>query len=126
MIESIQKLVKPSPAVTLVAQIEQLVRDGRIPPEALLPPVRELASAVGVSPGTVAAAYQALRRQGVVSTDRRRGTRVLSPTSQREYAALPTPPGAVDLQAANPDPQLLPDLHRIFAGIHPSSESYPG
>ena len=126
MIEAIQKLVKPGPAVKLVAQIEQLVRDGRISPEALLPPVRELASAVGVSPGTVAAAYQALRRQGVVSTDRRRGTRVLAPSGQREYADLPTPPGAVDLQVANPDPRLLPDLHRIFAGLRASSESYGG
>jgi DNA-binding transcriptional MocR family regulator len=126
MIEAIQKLIKPGPAVKLVAQIEQLVRDGRISPEALLPPVRELASAVGVSPGTVAAAYQSLRRQGVVSTDRRRGTRVLAPSGQQEYADLPTPPGAVDLQAANPDPRLLPDLHRIFAGIRASSESYGG
>src|SRR5229473_6412771 len=112
MIESIQKLVKPGPAVKLVAQIEQLVRDGRIAPEALLPPVRVLARAVGVSPGTAAAAYQALRLQGVVATDRRRGTRVLPPSVQWEYADLSAPPGAADLQAANPDPRLLPDLHR--------------
>lgn len=126
MIDAIQKLIKPGTAVKLTAQIEQLVRDGRIPSEALLPPVRELASAVGVSPGTVAAAYQALRRQGVVSTDRRRGTRVISPSSQREYADLPAPPGTVDLQAANPDPRLLPDLHRIFAGIPAASDGYGG
>ena len=36
MIDAVQKLLKPGSAVKLVAQIEQLVRDGRIPPEALL------------------------------------------------------------------------------------------
>lgn len=124
MIESVQKLIKPGPSVKLVSQIAQLVRDGRIAPETQLPPVRELARAVGVSPGTAAAAYQALRRQGVVTTDRRRGTRVLPPSLQREYADQPAPPGTVDLQVANPDPHLLPDLQRIFAGIRAASDSY--
>src|ERR1700737_4386760 len=126
MIEAIQKLIKPGPAVKLVAQIDQLVRDGRIPPDALLPSVRELSRAVGVSPGTAASAYQALRRQGVVVTDRRRGTRVLAPSAQLDYADLPAPPGTVDLQVANPDPQLLPDLQRIFARIRTVSDSYGG
>ncbi len=126
MIESIQKLIKPGPSVKLVAQFEQLVREGRIAPEAQLPPVRDLARAIGVSPGTAAAAYQALRRQGVVTTDRRRGTRVLPPSLQREYADQPAPPGTVDLQVANPDPRLLPNLKRIFAGIRAASDSYTG
>jgi len=51
------------------------VREGRIGPEELLPPVREVARVLGVSPGTAAAAYKTLRVQGLVSTDRRRGTR---------------------------------------------------
>lgn len=126
MIDGIQKLIKPGPAVKLVAQIEQLVREGRIKPEGLLPPVRELARAVGVSPGTAAAAYQALRRQGIVTTDRRRGTRVLNPSSQRDYADVPVSPGVEDVQAANPDSALLPDLRPIFAGIDAVSESYAG
>src|SRR5229473_5438263 len=124
MIELVQQLIKPGPAVKLAAQIEGLVRDGRIAPEALLPPVREVARAVGVSPGTAAAAYKALRTQGLVTTDGRRGTRVLPRPAQREYIEAPAPPGTVDLQVANPDPRLLPGLRRIFAGIRAESDVY--
>src|SRR2546421_2729973 len=126
MIELIQKLIEPGPAVKLATQIEGLVRDGRIAPEALLPPVRDLARALGVSPGTAAAAYKALRLQGVVATDGRRGTRVLPRPAAREYMETPAPAGTVDLMVANPDPRLLPDLRRIFATIRATSDSYGG
>ena len=126
VIELIQQLVKPGPAVKLAQQIEALVREGRIRPEAVLPPVREVARAIGVSPGTAAAAYKALRAQGVVTTDGRRGTRVLPRPAQREYLEVPAPPGTVDLQVADPDPQLLPDLQRIFARIETKSDAYGG
>src|SRR2546429_4001478 len=126
MIELIQKLIKPGPAVKLAAQLEGLVRAGRIAPEALLPPVREVARALRVSPGTAAAAYRALRLAGVVATGGRRGTRVLPRPAQREYAQQPAPQGSVDLQVANPDPELLPDLRRIFAGLDARSDSYGG
>jgi DNA-binding transcriptional MocR family regulator len=126
VIELVQHLIKPGPAVKLAAQIERLVRDGRIAPEALLPPVREVARVLGVSPGTAAKAYRTLRAQGLVTTDRRRGTRVLPRASEREYAEDPAPAGTVDLQVANPDPELLPDLHRIFASLRAESDSYGG
>jgi DNA-binding transcriptional MocR family regulator len=126
VIELVQQLLKPGPAVKLAAQLEGLVRDGRIGPEALLPPVRDLARAVGVSPGTAAAAYKALRLQGVVATDGRRGTRVLPRPAAREYMETPAPAGTTDLMVANPDPGLLPDLHRILAGIRATSDSYGG
>jgi DNA-binding transcriptional MocR family regulator len=126
MIELIQQLTKPGSAVKLAQQLEGLVREGRIRPETLLPPVREVARALRVSPGTAAAAYKALRTQGVVTTDGRRGTRVLPRPARREYAEEPAPPGTVDLQVANPDPLLLPDLRRIFAGIRTESDVYGG
>jgi len=110
----------------LAAQIEGLVREGRIAPEALLPPVRDLAHALGVSPGTAAAAYKALRLQGVVAAEGRRGTRVLPRPAAREYRDTPAPAGTTDLMVANPDPRLLPDLRRIFAGIRATSDSYGG
>src|SRR5258708_30131550 len=113
--ELIQQLIKPGPAVKLAQQIEGLVRQGRIAPEALLPPVRDVARALRVSPGTAAAAYKALRAQGVVSTDGRRGTRVLPRTATRAYCAeAPSPPATVDLHVANPHPPLLPALHPRF------------
>src|SRR5947209_5319745 len=126
MIDLVQQLIKPGPAVKLAAQIESLVREGRIPAEAALPPVRELARALGVSPGTAAAAYKTLRLQGVVATDGRRGTRVLPRPTAREYMETPAPAGTTDLMVANPDPRLLPDLRRIFATIRATSDSYGG
>jgi DNA-binding transcriptional MocR family regulator len=126
MIELVQHLTKPGSAVNLAQQLEGLVREGRIGPETLLPPVRDLARALHVSPGTAAAAYKALRAQGVVHTDGRRGTRVLPRPARREYAETPAPPGTVDLQVANPDPRLLPGLRRIFAGVRAESDAYGG
>jgi DNA-binding transcriptional MocR family regulator len=126
VIDLVQDLIKPGPAVKLAAQIEGLVREGRIAPEALLPPVRDLAHALGVSPGTAAAAYKALRLQGVVAAEGRRGTRVLPRPAAREYRDTPAPAGTTDLMVANPDPRLLPDLRRIFAGIRATSDSYGG
>jgi len=79
MIDLVQHLTKAGSSVKLAAQIEALVREGRIPPESLLPPVRTVAKALNVSPGTAAAAYKALRAQGVVTSDRRRGRRRPAP-----------------------------------------------
>ncbi|MBS2023396.1 MAG: aminotransferase class I/II-fold pyridoxal phosphate-dependent enzyme [Deltaproteobacteria bacterium] len=110
----------------MASQLAGLVRGGRIAPESLLPPVRDLASLLDVSPGTVAAAYKTLRAQGLVSTDRRRGTRVLPRVPTREYGEDRAPAGSLDLQVANPDPALLPKLGRIFSRIDPESESYGG
>ncbi len=125
MIELIQKIVAPGSAVNLASQLEQLLRTGRVPPDAVLPPVRALATALGVSPGTAAAAYTQLRRHGLVSTDRRRGTRVLA-RAQVEYGEPSVPKGALDLMVANPDPALLPDLGPFFARLDTHSDSYGG
>src|SRR5258708_5994563 len=122
----IQTQIRRGPAVKLAQQIEGLVRQGRIPPEALLPPVRDVARVLRVSPGTAAAAYKSLRAQGVVTTDGRRGTRVVQRAAHREYVEAPAPPGTVDLQVANPDPRLLPDRRPIFARIGANSDAYGG
>lgn len=126
MIELIQQLISGGPAVKLASQLEGLVRQGRLPAEGLLPPVRDLARAVGVSPGTAAAAYQRLRAQGLVSTDGRRGTRVLPQRGAPEYGEARVPHGALDLTVANPDPALLPDLGPVFARLDARSEDYGG
>ena len=126
MIDLVQHLTKAGSSVKLAEQIGALVRQGRIPPESLLPPVRAVAKALDISPGTAAAAYKALRAQGVVTTDRRRGTRVLPRASHREFTDTPAPPGALDLQVAEPDPAFLPDLKKIFATIRPKSDRYGG
>ena len=103
------------------------MRDGALPVGAALPAVRALATDLGVSPATVAAAYRALRQRGVVDTAGRNGTRVRHrPAVAGSRRPIPVPPGALDLSAGGPDPGLLPALGprlRAIAAGHPAS--YP-
>jgi DNA-binding transcriptional MocR family regulator len=102
-----------SSAASISASIERGVIAGDYTWGAALPPVRVLAGNLGVSPATVAKAYQDLRQRGVVETDGRRGTRVRdrpSVASPRSALRPPVPPGVVDLSAGEPDIRLLPPL----------------
>jgi len=98
-------------AAEIAADVERAVGEGELPPGALLPPLRELASRLGVNPNTVAAAYRLLRDRGVIETAGRRGSRVLPrpALTTREAATLPVPPGARNLAHGNPAVDLLPD-----------------
>jgi DNA-binding transcriptional MocR family regulator len=97
-------------AAAISDSIERGVRDGRLPAGAALPPVRVLADDLGVSPGTVAKAYQVLRLRGLLATAGRNGTRVRArpPVQSRTALDLSAPPGARDLSSGAPDPGLLP------------------
>jgi DNA-binding transcriptional MocR family regulator len=100
-------------AAEISASVESGVRDGALPTGVALPPVRGLAGTLGVSPATVAKAYQALRQRGLIETAGRNGTRVRSRppvTTSRSALWLPPPPGALDLSLGEPDDRLLPDL----------------
>ena len=54
--------------------IRAQVESGRLAPGLRLPPVRELASSLGLAPNTVARAYKELEALGVVETRGRAGT----------------------------------------------------
>lgn len=56
------------------AQVSALVVSGDLGPGDRLPPVRTLASELGVAPGTVGRAYKELERAGMVETRGRSGT----------------------------------------------------
>jgi DNA-binding transcriptional MocR family regulator len=90
--------------------VEAGIRAGQLAPGDHLPPVRELAGRLGVSPATVAAAYGDLRRRGLTAGAGRAGTRVRGapPVSSRVY--LSAPAGTRDLITGGPDPELLPLL----------------
>ena len=90
--------------------MEAGIRAGQLAPGDHLPPVRELAGRLGVSPATVAAAYGDLRRRGLTTGAGRAGTRVRGapPVSSRVY--LSAPAGTRDLITGGPDPDLLPLL----------------
>ncbi len=97
-------------AAEIAASVEAGVRSGDLAPGATLPPVRELATRLGVATATVAAAYKGLRDRGVVETAGRNGTRVRSrpPVASRVARRAPAPPGTLDLSTGEPDIRLLP------------------
>jgi DNA-binding transcriptional MocR family regulator len=97
-------------AKQISASVEAGVRSGQLSGGDQLPPVRELARQLGVSPTTVAAAYAELRRRGITTGTGRAGTRIRGapPVSSRVY--LRAPAGTRDLVTGGPDPDLLPLL----------------
>lgn len=95
-------------AKEISASVEAAVRGGELAPGDHLPSVRSLAAELSVSPTTVAAAYQELRRRGITTGTGRGGTtiRPAPPVGIRGY---PKPPDGVrDLYSGAPDPALLP------------------
>jgi len=108
-----------------------LIRSGAIPVGTQLPPVRELAQALGVSPATISGAWGELRRYQVISGRGRNGVWV----SDNKFSARPIRFETVgnfgrhvlaDLTGAVPDPALLPDLTQALQhGLHaPELNSY--
>ncbi|MEV4567131.1 aminotransferase class I/II-fold pyridoxal phosphate-dependent enzyme [Nonomuraea sp. NPDC049419] len=120
-------LIGGTTASEIAAGVEVAVSDGRLPPGATLPPVREVAAMAGVSPGTAAAAYRLLRERGVIETAGRRGTRVRArpATMLREEIRVEVPPGVRDLSQGNPDARLLPPLHDALAAAARAHEERP-
>lgn len=99
-----------------------LVNSGALAAGDKLPPIRTVATALGISTSTVADAWSIMRDHGMIDTDRRRGTTVRPVTGQgrRRWWRVPMPPGtlALDLSTGTPDPHLLPRLEPILAKIH--------
>ncbi|MFC4738296.1 GntR family transcriptional regulator [Bacillus daqingensis] len=58
----------------LIFQIKDLYIQGILAPGEKLPSIRELSSIILVNPNTVSKAYQELERQGIIYTERGRGT----------------------------------------------------
>src|SRR3954468_14700681 len=90
------------------AAVEAGVRSGALPVGAALPPIRAAAVQLGVSPATVAAAYQALRQRGMAESAGRNGTRVRprpAVAPARGQFRLEVPDGVLDLATGGPDPR---------------------
>lgn len=66
----------------LRAQIERLIVSGQLPVGSALPPIRHLATDLGLARGTVSKVYEALARDGLVATAGRHGTVVRSTASR--------------------------------------------
>jgi len=98
-----------------VAQaVSRAVREGALRPGSKLPPIRAVATALGLSPTTVSAGWALLARSGSIRTDGRRGTTVADlrdPAPGRYRKALERQLDfALDLSTGIPDPALLPNL----------------
>lgn len=101
----------------IAASIETAIRDGLLAPGSQLPPIRGLASDLGVSPMTVASAFRDLGRRGLLVAAGRRGTRVAAEPPLPVRTRIFVPPGARDLASGNPDPELLPSLTEALERI---------
>lgn len=77
----------------LRAQIARLIVSGQLAPGATLPPIRHLATDLGIARGTVNKVYEELARAGLVRTAGRHGTVV-------QQAAARTRLGSSDLANA--------------------------
>ncbi|MBM9459873.1 aminotransferase class I/II-fold pyridoxal phosphate-dependent enzyme [Nocardioides sp. zg-536] len=100
----------------IAGAFSRAIRAGDLAPGDRLPTVRVLAADLGVSPATVSAAWQALRRTGLVVSRGRSGTFVrdtptpwLSPR-QRGLVGAGRDGLRLDLSRGTPDPRLLPSL----------------
>ncbi len=85
--------------------IRAAVADGRLGSGSRLPTVRELAHRLGVTPGTVARAYQRLTEAGILDAQVGRGTFVARLHPAPAIAAAPGDAGVLDLLRPR-----LPDL----------------
>lgn len=103
--------------LALSRALREAIRDGRLPQGAQLPTVRDLAWRLGLTPGTVARAYQLATQEGLLDATVGRGTFVaaarprLGPTQplllERETGG---PAGLVDLR-----PPRVPEVGQIEA-----------
>ncbi|MFN2319006.1 MAG: LacI family DNA-binding transcriptional regulator [Dermatophilaceae bacterium] len=74
----------------LRSQVAWLIARGEVSEGERLPPIRDLATALGVNLNTVRAAYKRLEADGLVTTQRGRGTTVLSYQRARHLAGKPS------------------------------------
>ncbi|MGW1077367.1 aminotransferase class I/II-fold pyridoxal phosphate-dependent enzyme [Streptomyces sp. NPDC002537] len=114
----------------IAGSIERGVADGALPRDSALPPVRALADRLGVSPGTVAAAYKELRGRGIVVTRGRGGTVVAQAPAVASRRPPKVPTGLRDLAGGHPDAAFLPEVPpyvRVIPGArsHRSSPRLP-
>jgi GntR family transcriptional regulator len=82
------QLNSPVPLVDQIALgIRRLIACGELAPGNELPPVRQLAADLGINLNTVARAYRALEEDGLVSSQRGRGTHVTASAETRRGSA---------------------------------------
>lgn len=72
----------------IVERVKHLVATGEAQPGQLMPTVRKLAAQLSVNPNTIARSYAILDAQGVISTQRGRGTFIREHQDDEALTAL--------------------------------------
>ena len=98
----------------LVSLLRALIDDGTFNDGERIPPIREIARATTLAPGTVAKSISQLTKDGLLITEGRGGTKVRSRTSltsprPRLFSMIPkmVAPGVIDLSNGFPDSRLF-------------------
>jgi DNA-binding transcriptional MocR family regulator len=111
-------------AEELATDFERSVAEGALVPGDRLPPVRTLASELGIAPNTVAGAYRRLGERGITIGRGRMGTFVTG----RPPVTIPSDPAVpsdlLDLYSGNPDPELLANLEEALQRLGASGVRY--
>lgn len=111
-------------AAGIFDSIRDQVQARVIAPGQALPPVRELAVALGVNRNTVAAAYKRLVSAGIAITQGRHGTSIRPAQGPGEQeGSLPGSP-LTDLASGNPATAWLPDMARVCRAVAPVPRLY--
>lgn len=103
----------------IASRMTELIKGGTLVAGTRLPTVREVAARLGVSVGSVAAAWTSLKDDQLISTNRRGGSVVLGAGNIRQVDRRPPAEWyAVDLAQGSPDPALQPKLDKaLLAGL---------
>jgi DNA-binding transcriptional MocR family regulator len=128
VISDIEERLDSATAKGLAQAVSRAIRDDRLRPGDLLPPIRRVAEELMMSPTTVSAAWQLLARSGTIRSDGRRGTTVADTRrggGERYTRALRhESPVSLDLSTGIPDSALLPSLDPVLAALsEPASPS---
>lgn len=104
--------------------IRSQVQAQQLSPGQTLPPVRQLASELGVNRNTVAAAYKRLVAAGVAETRGRLGTVICETVGPGEQEGGIGHSRLTDLSSGNPNPMWLPDPALALAQRQPRLRLY--
>jgi DNA-binding transcriptional MocR family regulator len=130
ILDALERRLDEPTARGLAQAVSRALRDQALTPGQKLPPIRTVATQLGLSPTTVSAAWALLARSGAIHSDGRRGTSIADnrrPGSLRYRRALDRQSAfSLDLSTGVPDPALLPDLGRALrsANAAPVPASY--
>jgi len=121
IISEIECRIDDGTARGLAMAVSRAARDGVLEPGQRMPPIREVAHQLALSPTTVSAAWGLLARAGTLRSEGRRGTFLVDVGSPREgryrQALAQRTEFAIDLSTGVPDARLLPRLNRALRHV---------